>query len=326
MRWSCARTSVRQREVADVDPSIQAVSEANGDHPIDVTVVIAARNESLHVREAVSSVAGQTGLSHELVFVDDGSTDDTYALVEELTREYENVRLVRNPGRGKVAAFNHGVSLGRGEWLCIFAGDDVMPAGSLAARWRAVRDIVADEPVVGLSRLQTISSNPKDHGHVIPKDASRGGYTGTSYLSNRAATSIMYPVPEGFPNEDTWLELVVSHLGWRVVHCGVVGCHWRVHPGNSINLRLPFRDFNARLTRRLEILPVFLDRFADAMPLHQRRVVEAKVRLERSRVRGSLLGIATSGAPLVEKLRSTAYSGATFYELRRRLYGLLSGW
>lgn len=312
--------------VIETHPPHGAATDASDTRPVDVTVVIAARNESRHVKEAVSSVAGQIGVSHEVVFVDDGSTDGTHGIVEALALEYPNVRVVRNPARGKVAAFNYGVSLARGEWLCIFAGDDIMPTGSLAARWRAVRHIKSDEPVVQLSRLRTMSTYPKEDGHVVPKDPKRGGLSGTSYLSNRAATRIMYPAPEEFPNEDTWLELVVSHLGWQVLHCGVIGCDWRVHEGNSINLRLPFKEFNARITRRLEILPVFLERFAAVMPLAERQVVEAKVRLEQRRISGDLLGIATSGAPFVEKLRAAAYSGATLYELRRRLYGLLSGW
>jgi hypothetical protein len=62
-----------------------------------------------------------------------------------------------------------------------------MPEGSLAKRWHAVKDVVADQPVVGLCRLMTMSEDKKSDGHVVPKDPNRGGLTGVSYLMDRRA-------------------------------------------------------------------------------------------------------------------------------------------
>ncbi len=157
-----------------------------GDGP-DVSVVIAAKNEARYVAEAVNSILSQTGVAHELVFIDDGSDDATLEIVSKIAGRDANLKILRNPRKGKVSAFNYGVSQARGSWVCIFAGDDIMPAGSLAERWRAVKDVSSPKPVVGLCRLVTMSDIKSQNSVVVPKNPSRGGLTGVSYLMDRHA-------------------------------------------------------------------------------------------------------------------------------------------
>ena len=291
----------------------------------DVSVVIAAKDEQIHVAEAVRSILGQQDVRLELVFVDDGSTDGTVAIVAQIAKQHPNLRLVSNPGKGKVSAFNYGVSLTQGTWVCIFAGADVMPAGSLAVRWQAVRNVASDRPVVGLCRLVTMSEVKSQDGVVVPKDPNRGGLTGVSYLMDRRALAKLFPVPESLPNEDTWLETGVLHFNLTLVHSGVIGCKWRVHSGNSINMLVPYAEFNRRITPRMRAYRLFLEVQGAELSEESCQRLQAKVACEEGRKSGSLVRILRSGASPVEKLRAISLSSSPMYEIRRRLYGLLSG-
>lgn len=291
----------------------------------DVSVVIAAKNEQMHVDEAVRSVIEQEGLNVELVFVDDGSTDDTYAIVERVAQTHPNLRLVRNPKAGKCSAFNYGVALAEGRFVAIFAGDDIMPSGSLLHRYEAVKNEPDTTPVVGLCKLQMMSDNPKENGHIVPKAPGVGVLSGVSYLFNRPALAKAFPVPEQFPNEDTFLELAVLHLGWKQVHADVVGCRWRIHSGNSINLRSSFADFNQKLTKRMKVISVFWDQFCNELTDGNKRAVQAKMQLESARARGDVVGVLSAPLGLKDRLRALAYTNAFFYGVRQRLYGMLSG-
>src|SRR5690349_18216650 len=104
---------------------------------VDVSVVMAVKNEQRYLESALRSVCSQSGVSLEVVLVDDGSTDDTHAIASRLLAELPMLKLHRNPGQGKCAAFNFGVRNSRGRFVCLFAGDDIMPEGSLATRWLA---------------------------------------------------------------------------------------------------------------------------------------------------------------------------------------------
>lgn len=69
---------------------------------VDVSVVIAAKNEAVHVREAVESILAQQGVDFELVFVDDGSTDETASIVRSM--DHSRLHLLTNTKSGKVTA------------------------------------------------------------------------------------------------------------------------------------------------------------------------------------------------------------------------------
>ena len=292
--------------------------------PPDVSVVMAVKNEEKYVREALDSILMQVGVVFEIVVVDDGSDDDTWEILQSY--QVDKIRVLSNPKPGKARAFSLGVEQSQGQWVCVFAGDDIMPAGSLAARWHSVKDIQTERPVVGLSRLMQISEVRAQHGIIVPKDPNRGGLTGTSYLMDRRSTSLLFPIPEDLPNEDTWLEAAILHLDLELVHSGVIGNHWRVHPGNSVNMLVPFETYNSKITPRLRAYSLLKERHQGIISNESMKRLNARIACEDARKEGRMLGVMTSGAPLVDRLRALSATNAMMYAVRRQFYGLLSGW
>lgn len=292
----------------------------------DISVVLAARNEELFIFEAVESILEQRGVRFELIVIDDNSSDATREIVAAFAARHPNVRLFKNCGAGKVSAFNYGVGLAKSDWVCIFAGDDMMPAGSLAARWHSVRDVHSDKPIVGLCRLQIMSASKTFDGLVVPKARNRGGLSGSSYIMDRAAVAKLFPIPEGLPNEDTWLAAGVTHFDFEVVHSGVIGCRWRLHEGNSRNMFMPFHEYNSRLTPRMAAYSLFHKRHSAELSEMSRRRLQARIRCEEARRSGSIAEILLSGASPVEKLRALAFSSQPMYDIRRSLFRYFSGW
>ncbi|WP_067751594.1 glycosyltransferase family 2 protein [Orrella dioscoreae] len=295
-------------------------------HDIEVSVVIAVKNEALHVEEAVRSVLEQTGLEFECIVVNDGSTDTTGDILAGLALQYPRLKVLVNPKKGKNSAFNYGMSHARGQFATLFAGDDIMPQGSLKARLDAVAPAGEEKYVVGLCKLETMSEDPKFNGHVVPKGKDRGGFTGVSYLMSRAVQAKIFPVPESLPNEDTWMELaVVGFTEWKQVHCGVIGCRWRVHAGNSINMHLPFPEYNRKYTLRMTAISMFYEQHKHELNSASQENLRRRIKCEEARARGSIIGVLFNRAPLIERLRALSTTNAFFYNLRRALFGLLSG-
>lgn len=292
----------------------------------DVSVVIPVYNESLHIEEALTSVARQEGLSFEVVLIDDGSTDDTLAIAQRLAAQFPVIKVFRNPKKSKVSAVNYGVEMAQGSYVCLFAGDDVMPAGSLATRLAAVSQTPSAWPVVGLCRLITLSEDPAKDGKVVPRDPKQGAYSGACYMFDRRALAMAFPIPEELPNEDTWLELAVLHFDFELVHNGVIGCAWRIHAGNSINLLVGWPEFNGKLTPRMAAADLFLARHGNDVSETARRALQERVACEEARKRGDIFGILQTKVSLVSKLRAISLSGAMLYAVRQRAYALFSGW
>ncbi len=93
----------------------------------DLTVVIPIRNESPNLRklyEEFVSVLGPWGRPFELVIVDDGSTDDSFAILSELQARDARLRVIRfRRNFGQTAAFSAGFRFARGRLIATADGD-----------------------------------------------------------------------------------------------------------------------------------------------------------------------------------------------------------
>lgn len=95
-----------------------------------VSVIIPCYNYGRYLPEAVDSVLAQTFADFEIVIVDDGSTDDSRAVAEQLAAMHpERVRVIGQERSGQPAiARNRGISEARGEYiLCLDADDKIAP-------------------------------------------------------------------------------------------------------------------------------------------------------------------------------------------------------
>lgn len=91
-----------------------------------VSVVIPSYNQGRYLRESVESVLAQTHTGWEIVIVDDGSTDNTVEVAEQLVAEHstKKIRLVKKKNGGAADARNVGISEAIGGWILPLDGDD----------------------------------------------------------------------------------------------------------------------------------------------------------------------------------------------------------
>jgi hypothetical protein len=101
--------------------------------PMDITVVVPAFNASATIDRALDSVARQTLLPREVVVVNDGSTDDTAARVQQHPlRERVPVRLISTPNAGVSAARNTGIRAASTGLIALLDADDAFCPDHLA--------------------------------------------------------------------------------------------------------------------------------------------------------------------------------------------------
>jgi GT2 family glycosyltransferase len=89
-----------------------------------VSVVIPTFNRARIIRRAIESAARQTYPHVEIVVVDDGSSDDTPALLERLCKEDPRIVYIRQENRGVSGARNTGIEAARGDYLALLDSDD----------------------------------------------------------------------------------------------------------------------------------------------------------------------------------------------------------
>ncbi len=70
---------------------------------MDLSIIVPAHNEEGNIAQVITKIEATVTVSHELIIVNDHSTDKTAIIVSELMRDYSNLRLIENPLDGSFA-------------------------------------------------------------------------------------------------------------------------------------------------------------------------------------------------------------------------------
>lgn len=109
-----------------------------------MSIVVPVFNESQNITELIQQIS--LDVPHELLFVDDGSTDDTWAVLTGLAKGNANVRALRfTRNFGKESAIRAGLREARGQAVIVMDGDLQHPVQSIpefVAKWHAGASVV----------------------------------------------------------------------------------------------------------------------------------------------------------------------------------------
>jgi glycosyltransferase involved in cell wall biosynthesis len=126
-----------------------------------VSVLLPVRNAAETLGECLASLAAQTLADHEVVAVDDHSTDGSRALLEAVARRDARVRVVDNPGQGLVAALNASWKAARAPLFARMDADDVCHPERLRAQASRLQED-ADLSVLGTGVRLVGSCGPNE--------------------------------------------------------------------------------------------------------------------------------------------------------------------
>ena len=116
-------------------------SKVNTDEQTDlISVIVAAYNIEDYIERGVASIRGQTYRNLEIIVVDDGSTDNTGALCDQIASEDERVHVIHKENGGLADARNAGIAQAQGGFIAFVDGDDWIDAGMYEEMLGALKD------------------------------------------------------------------------------------------------------------------------------------------------------------------------------------------
>ena len=155
-----------------------------------VSVIVPTYNYARFLPDALESLRAQTFGDWECIVVDDGSTDETPAVVGAAAANDGRVRCVFQANRGPSAARNRGVAESAGDYIQFLDADDVLPPAKLEAQIR----LLETDPSIGIV------------------------YSDTRYFQDSATRLLSYvvpgPRPSSTPDErssDPFLRALIDH-------------------------------------------------------------------------------------------------------------------
>lgn len=222
------------------------------------SIVITSYNQREFITDAVNSAIALRNQNHEIIVVDDGSTDGS----QEVLLRYGNaIRLVAlSSNRGKGEARNCGAALANGEYLVFLDGDDVFLPWALdvyerVAETRHPRLILAPMSYFEESLSAVLlSARPQkiqlvEYLDYLNKDRSFG-VSASSVIINRGVFEgisgwVNLPVLE---DQELMIRLGTAGRTIHVLSPATVG--HREHPGQTVCNVPPFLDAMVELVRK----------------------------------------------------------------------------
>ncbi|WP_438341210.1 glycosyltransferase family 2 protein [Lactiplantibacillus plantarum] len=109
-----------------------------------ITIMIPAHNEEVMIEHTINYLMNNLNYEkYEVVVTDDGSTDETPAILERLQNVYDNLRVVTiKKNQGKAHAFNVGVGFARGEFILSNDADSIPEPDAL---WKYMSYFMGEE-------------------------------------------------------------------------------------------------------------------------------------------------------------------------------------
>lgn len=117
--------------------------------PPRLSVVMPNYNHSSALRESVGAILAQTQPPDEIVIVDDGSTDDSLAVLADFARGDARIRIIRHEtNKGVVAAVNRGIREATGDFVFLASADERMMPEACAVLMSALEQNPGSQLVV----------------------------------------------------------------------------------------------------------------------------------------------------------------------------------
>lgn len=198
---------------------------------ISISVVIPAWNAARYIGDAVDSVLSQSVAPHEIIVVDDGSTDAT----SECIRKFgSRVRLIVQSNAGVAVARNRGIAEAHGQAIAFLDADDLMAPGRIELQ----EAVLAHDPhrSIAIGKQLTFRSEQELldlQGGNINNQNVRPGYVPSAAMIRAGAFALVGPFNRSLRVGDflEWITRAKSS-GASITEMEHVVAYRRLHKGS----------------------------------------------------------------------------------------------
>ncbi|SPO53960.1 Glycosyl transferase [Pseudomonas sp. JV551A1] len=210
-----------------------------------VTVIIASYNHARYIEASITSVINQTYKNIELLVIDDGSKDDSPAVLKRLQEQYGfDLRFQANQGLART--LNDAIARAKGDLIVPFGSDDIMLPHRIATQVQYMNG----KPEVGIcsANIETIDQDGKVMGAREQRNRNlpfrrldfddlfldrKPGPMAATLMLRREALEKVGGFNADIRLEDVYIELSIARAGYFIDVLGEVLAQYRDHPTNT---------------------------------------------------------------------------------------------
>lgn len=111
---------------------------------VKISVIVPIYNMEQYIEQCIRSIMNQSLKEIEIICINDGSTDSSLKIINELAYEDKRIRVVTQAKSGVATARNKGIDLASGNYLSILDADDYFEYDMLEKAYKRVKSCLAD--------------------------------------------------------------------------------------------------------------------------------------------------------------------------------------
>ena len=127
-----------------------------------VSIIIPVYNTRVKLHRCLDSILTQSYQNFECIIIDDGSTDDSAAIIDEYVNKDSRFKAVHKKNGGVSSARNYGLNIAKGEWIVFVDSDDYLLPDHISSMIASISDDV-DLVMTGFRFLHPDKMN--EHGY-----------------------------------------------------------------------------------------------------------------------------------------------------------------
>lgn len=114
-----------------------------------VSIIVPAYNVEKYIFDTIKTIEVQTYKNIEIIIVNDGSTDNTLKICQELAKENKNIKLINQSNKGVSEARNKGIEMATGEYIAFIDSDDLLEKDMIELLVKGLEEFNADISICG---------------------------------------------------------------------------------------------------------------------------------------------------------------------------------
>lgn len=204
----------------------------------EISVIIPTYNYANYIKETIESVIAQTFKGFEIIVVDDGSTDETKAVLETYIKK-NIVKYIYQANQGLAAARNAGIKNSQGRLITFLDSDDLFTKDKL----QVLREVLINNPSIGMAygnhliwtgtklyKKPKFSSGQAPSGWILPQLFKTPLMSADSVLIRRECFKQVGLFDERLTSGEDWEMWLRLAKVYKIKYVDKIVAFVRVHP------------------------------------------------------------------------------------------------
>lgn len=161
---------------------------------LKISIIIPAYNAAIYIEKCITSLLNQNipDNEYEIIVINDGSTDNTFHIVQSLSNIYPQIKCINTPNQGVSNSRNLGIDQAIGEIILFVDADDFIEPNSLATIYNTMQDNDLDLLLLDYNYWDAKGKQIDGFDHKELRQCSQNVVSGKEFILNKYLPSTIW--------------------------------------------------------------------------------------------------------------------------------------